>query len=105
MIKNKSTDNLFFFFPGVYFSALARLVPFSHLTTHPLYHDNVSCEVRGRGRFLPPTVSHSHEGTRKPRKTCADIVGYSLWDLIFVIDTPITNQPSELNLPLNGSIC
>ena len=79
------------FFPRVYFSALAPLVPFSHLSTYPFYHDNVSCKVRGRGRFLSPTVSHSYEGTGKLRKTCAEIVGHSLWDLIFVIDISITN--------------
>ena len=53
--------------------------------------NNVFCKVRGRGRFLPPTVSHSHEGTGKPRKTCADTAGHSLWDLIFVSDISITN--------------
>ena len=41
--------------------------------------------------YPPPTVSHSHEGIGKPRKTHADTVGHSLWDLIFVIDISITN--------------
>ena len=80
-----------------YFSALAPLVPFSRLFTYPFYHDNVSRKV-----CAPPphsTVSHSHEGTGKPRKICADTAGHSLWDLIFIIDIS-----SEFNLLLNGSM-
>ena len=85
----------YFFSPLVYFSALAPLVPFSHLSIYPFYHDNVSCKVRGRGRFLTPPESHSHEGTGKPRKTCADTVRHCLWHLIFVIDISITNTNTQ----------
>ena len=84
--------------PRVYFSALAPLVPFSHLSTYPFYHDNVSCKVSGRGRFLNPTVSHSHEGTGKPRKTYADTGGHSLWDLIFIIDISIMNTNTQSSI-------
>ena len=84
--------------------ALALLVPFSHLfLSNP--STTILCKVHGRGRFPPPTVSHSHEGTGKPRKTCADTVGYFVWDLIFVIDISITKtNPQSSNLPLNGSM-
>ena len=71
-----------FFSPCISFPALAPSVPFSHLATYPhMYlfcYDNVSCNMRSRGRFLFSTVSHSHEGTGKPRKTCADTAGHSL---------------------------
>ena len=40
---------------------------------------------------LPHTVSHSHEGTGKPQKTCVDTAGHYLLDFIFVIDISITN--------------
>ena len=96
------------FFSRVYFLALAPLVSFSHLSTGPFYHDNVSCKVRGRSRFSAPPLPHCIAFARGHRETAENLCRYTQ---SFPLRLDLCNryfdyehQTSEFNLPLNGSM-
>ena len=68
----------FFLFPVYIFSALAPLVPFSHLSIYLFYYENVSCKVRGRRRFYPRFLWHinySRLGTPRVVSLCLGLFG------------------------------
>ena len=85
---------LFFFLSPVYiFSALAPSVPFSHLSIHLFYYDNVSCKV---------AFARGH------RETAENLCRHS-WSFPLRLDLcnryfDYEHQPSEFNLPLNASM-